>query len=214
MNTHETSSDLMMLPLLPLRDVVVYPHMVIPLFVGRSKSIAALEKAMSEDKQVLLVAQRTPSIDDPGANDLYEIGTISQILQILKLPDGTVKVLVEGKHRSEIKNIKGEAYFQASAVPIASEEPSARESEVLTKTLLSGFEQYVNLSKKVPAEVLTSISGIDEPGRLADPVAAHMSLELAQEQHSREIYDGSEGREHLVGVMEAEADVFQVEKRI
>lgn len=214
MITQETSPDIMMLPLLPLRDVVVYPHMVIPLFVGRSKSIAALEKAMSDDKQVLLVAQRTPSVDDPGASDLYQIGTISQILQILKLPDGTVKVLVEGKHRSEIKNIKGEAYFQANAVAIDSQEPSARESEVLTKTLLSGFEQYVNLSKKVPAEVLTSISGIDEPGRLADTVAAHMSLELAQKQQILEIYDVAERVEHLVGLMEAEADLFQVEKRI
>jgi len=214
MISQETSSDVMMLPLLPLRDVVVYPHMVIPLFVGRSKSIAALERAMSDDKQVLLVAQRTPSVDDPGASDLYETGTISQILQILKLPDGTVKVLVEGKHRCEIKNIEGEAYFQATAVTIDSQEPSARESEVLTKTLLSGFEQYVNLSKKVPAEVLTSISGIDEPGRLADTVAAHMSLELAQKQQILEVYDVAERVEHLVGLMEAEADLFQVEKRI
>lgn len=211
---HETSSDVLILPLLPLRDVVVYPHMVIPLFVGRSKSIAALEKAMSEDKQVLLVAQKTPSVDDPGATDLYHVGTVSQILQILKLPDGTVKVLVEGKHRSEIKNIKGEAFFQASVLPIAPQESSAREAEALTKTLLTGFEQYVNLSKKVPAEVLTSISGIDEPGRLADTVAAHMSLELAQKQQILEIYDVAERVEHLVGLMEAEADLFQVEKRI
>jgi ATP-dependent Lon protease len=214
MGTDETSSDILILPLLPLRDVVVYPHMVIPLFVGRSKSIAALEKAMSEDKQVLLVAQKTPSVDDPGAEDLYQVGTISQILQILKLPDGTVKVLVEGRHRSEIKSIKGEDYFQANVKAVSCPEPNARESEALTKTLLSGFEQYVNLSKKVPAEVLTSISGIDEPGRLADTVAAHMSLDLAQKQQILEIYDVAERVEHLVGMMEAEADLFQVEKRI
>lgn len=214
MANHEKSSSGITLPLLPLRDVVVYPHMVIPLFVGRSKSIAALERAMADDKQVLLVAQKTPSVDDPGVDDLYGVGTISQILQILKLPDGTVKVLVEGKDRSEINHIEGETYFQAEAEAIEFPEPNARESEALTKALLNGFEQYVNLSKKVPAEVLTSISGIDEPGRLADTVAAHMSLDLAQKQQILEIYDVSERVEHLVGLMEAEADLFQVEKRI
>lgn len=214
MTNREKSSNGITLPLLPLRDVVVYPHMVIPLFVGRSKSIAALERAMADDKQVLLVAQKTPSVDDPGADDLYTVGTISQILQILKLPDGTVKVLVEGKERSEISQIEGEAYFQALATPISGTEPNAREAEALAKTLLNGFEQYVNLSKKVPSEVLTSITGIDEPGRLADTVAAHMSLDLAQKQQILEIYDVTERVEHLVGLMETEAELFQVEKRI
>lgn len=215
MGLQEVSSESVVLPLLPLRDVVVYPHMVIPLFVGREKSIAALEKAMSEDKQVLLVAQKTPSVDDPGHEDLYQVGTISQILQILKLPDGTVKVLVEGKQRSHINGIEEvDGYFQAEGAPIVTPEVDPRECEGLVKTLMSGFEQYVNLSKKVPSEVMTSLSGIDEPGRLADTVAAHMSLELAQKQGILEIYNVVERIEHLVGLMEAEADLFQVEKRI
>ncbi len=215
MGIQEATSGTVFLPLLPLRDVVVYPHMVIPLFVGREKSIAALEKAMAEDKQVLLVAQKTPSVDDPGSEDLYSVGTISQVLQILKLPDGTVKVLVEGKQRSVIEEIEEVGdYFQAKVSPIPFNKPDKDENEGLVKTLLAGFEQYVNLSKKVPAEVLTSLSGIDEPGRLADTVAAHMSLDLSQKQHILEIYDVVERIEHLIGQMESEADLFQVEKRI
>lgn len=215
MGNQEPSTDTIVLPLLPLRDVVVYPHMVIPLFVGREKSIAALEQAMAHDKQVLLVAQKTPSVDDPGQSDLHEVGTISQILQILKLPDGTVKVLVEGKERSEIRSVsETDNYFQAEVVLVESESPAKSEADALVKTLNSGFEQYVNLSKKVPAEVLTSLSGIDEPGRLADTVAAHMSLDLAQKQKILEIYSIVERVEQLVGLMEAESDLFQVEKRI
>ncbi len=202
-------------PMLPLRDVVVYPHMVIPLFVGRNKSIAALEQAMAADKQVLLVAQKHPSVDDPTAEDLYTVGTISQILQILKLPDGTVKVLVEGKERATFENLtEVENYLRVDALPVVSKKPSERESDALVRTLLNGFDQYINLSKKVPAEVLTSLTGIDDPGRLADTVAAHMSLELPQKQEILEIYDVVERIEHLAGVMEAEADLFQVEKRI
>lgn len=215
MGIQEASTNTIFLPLLPLRDVVVYPHMVIPLFVGREKSIAALEKAMTEDKQVLLVAQKTPSVDDPGSDDLYAVGTISQVLQILKLPDGTVKVLVEGKQRSVIDAIEEvDEYFQAQVTPVLSVKPDQDQSEGLVKALLSGFEQYVNLSKKVPSEVLTSLSGIDEPGRLADTVAAHMSLDLAQKQNILEIYGVRERIEHLIGQMESEADLFQVEKRI
>lgn len=215
MGNKEATSNSIVLPLLPLRDVVVYPHMVIPLFVGRAKSIAALEKAMSEDKQVLLVAQRTPSVDDPSSDDLYSVGTVSQVLQILKLPDGTVKVLVEGKQRSVLSRIEDVGdYFQVGASPIESVPPEEDEADGLARTLLTGFEQYVNLSKKVPSEVLTSLSGIDEPGRLADTVAAHMSLELTQKQAILEIYNVADRVEHLVGLMEAEADVFQVEKRI
>ncbi len=203
------------LPMLPLRDVVVYPHMVIPLFVGRNKSIAALEQAMAADKQVLLVAQKHPSVDDPAAEDLYQVGTISQILQILKLPDGTVKVLVEGKERATFSELSEvENYLRVKAEPIISNSPGEREADALVRTLLNGFDQYINLSKKVPAEVLTSLTGIDEPGRLADTVAAHMSLELPQKQEILEIYDVVERIEHLAGVMEAEADLFQVEKRI
>lgn len=215
MDNQVTSTAPVILPLLPLRDVVVYPHMVIPLFVGREKSIAALEKAMSEDKQVMLVAQKTPSVDEPVSEDLYKVGTISQVLQILKLPDGTVKVLVEGKQRAAIEGIEEvDGYFQGTGAPIASSMPEPKDQEGLIKTLLAGFEQYVNLSKKVPSEVLTSLSGIDEPGRLADTVAAHMSLELAQKQNILEISGIVERIEHLVGLMEAEADLFQVEKRI
>lgn len=202
-------------PMLPLRDVVVYPHMVIPLFVGRSKSIAALEQAMAADKQVLLVAQKHPSVDDPTADDLYKVGTISQILQILKLPDGTVKVLVEGKERATFDNLtEVDNYLRVDAHPVNPRKPNERESDALVRTLLNGFDQYINLSKKVPAEVLTSLTGIDDPGRLADTVAAHMSLELPQKQEILEIYDVVERIEHLAGVMEAEADLFQVEKRI
>ncbi len=213
MDTSLTST--LVLPLLPLRDVVVYPHMVIPLFVGRTKSIAALERAMSDDKQVLLVAQKHPSVDEPTVEDLYSVGTVSQILQILKLPDGTVKVLVEGKERAELQGIEpAEDYYQASVEVIETQVPDKSKTEALTRTLLSGFDQYINLSKKVPAEVLTSLTGIDEAGRLADTVAAHMSLDLAQKQEILEVSEVVSRIEHLVGLMEAEADLFQVEKRI
>lgn len=203
------------LPLLPLRDVVVYPHMVIPLFVGREKSISALEHAMSDDKQVLLVAQKHASVDDPSKDDLYGHGTIATVLQLLKLPDGTVKVLVEGKRRAIIDEIQeSENYFQAQIRPLVVDEEEEREAEALARSLLTRFEQYVNISKKVPSEVLTSLSGIDEPGRLADTVAAHMSLDLAQKQEILEIASTQERLEHLIGLLEAEADLFQVEKRI
>ncbi|WP_045860196.1 endopeptidase La [Teredinibacter purpureus] len=203
------------LPLLPLRDVVVYPHMVIPLFVGRAKSIAALERAMAEDKQILLVAQKHASVDEPGIEDLYGFATIASVLQLLKLPDGTVKVLVEGRQRAEIKSITEESeYFMADIAIVPKDDVEGREVEVLTRSLISRFEQYVNLSKKVPSEVMTSLSGIDDSGRLADTVAAHMSLELAQKQEILEIPAVQERLEHLIGLMEAEADLYQVEKRI
>ncbi len=203
------------LPLLPLRDVVVYPHMVIPLFVGREKSIRALEYAMAADKQVLLVAQKHASVDDPVQEDLYDFGTIASVLQLLKLPDGTVKVLVEGKTRAKIQSIaESDGYFQTEIHIQESVTESERESEILMRSLLTRFEQYVTLSKKVPAEVMTSLSGIDDPGRLADTVAAHMSLELAQKQEVLEIIDVCKRLEQLIGLMEAEADLYQVEKRI
>lgn len=203
------------LPLLPLRDVVVYPHMVIPLFVGRQKSIEALEQAMSSDKQVLLVAQKSASEDDPGLEDIYEVGTISTILQLLKLPDGTVKVLVEGGSRAKILKVDdSENYFRATAEALSSEDVPEREAELLVNSAMSQFEQYVNLSKKVPAEVMTALTGIDEPGRLADTVAANMSLELAQKQELLEMASVRQRLEHLLGLMESEIDLFQVEKRI
>nr|MBX2857650.1 endopeptidase La [Cellvibrionaceae bacterium] len=203
-----------------LRDVVVYPHMVIPLFVGRAKSIAALEKAMSDDKQVLLVAQKHASVDEPNKEDLYSYGTIASVLQLLKLPDGTVKVLVEGRQRAEICSIEElEGFFVADIEVLSlpqnvAEDAEDKETDALTRSLLGRFEQYVQMSKKVPAEVMSSLSGIDDPGRLADTIAAHMSLELSQKQEILEISSVRERLEHLIGLMEAEADLYQVEKRI
>lgn len=203
------------LPLLPLRDVVVYPHMVIPLFVGREKSIAALEKAMADDKQILLVAQRQSGIDEPAPDDLFDVGTISQVLQMLKLPDGTVKVLVEGRKRCEVKAFTDSGdYYVSEVQPVPADDYDKAEAETYSKTLLKRFDEYVGISKKVPAEVMTSLSGIDEPGRMADTIAAHMSLELAQKQEILEMFSIIKRLEHLAGLMDAEADLFQVEKRI
>ncbi|GLS26938.1 endopeptidase La [Marinibactrum halimedae] len=207
-----TTTDL---PLLPLRDVVVYPHMVIPLFVGREKSIEALEQAMAADKQVLLLAQKNAADDDPGPDKLFDVGTVSTVLQLLKLPDGTVKVLVEGGDRANIVGISDEgAYYKANVNVLAPDEIPEREAEVLVRTAMGLFEQYVNLSKKVPAEVMTSLSGIDEPGRLADTIVAHMSLDLPQKQEILEMVDVRQRLEHILGLIEAEIDLFQVEKRI
>ncbi|MEQ8515462.1 MAG: endopeptidase La [Chromatocurvus sp.] len=203
------------LPLLPLRDVVVYPHMVLPLFVGREKSIDALEEAMASDKQVLLVAQRNASEDSPGVDDIYQVGTVSNILQLLKLPDGTIKVLVEGGYRAAVDFVNDEGPFAVAGVrEIESAEPEGAEGEGLLRSTASQLEKYVNLSKKVPAEVLTSLSGIDDPGRLADTIAAHMGVDLEEKQRILEIADVKERLEHLMGLMEAEIDLFQVEKRI
>ena len=208
-------SPLVVLPLLPLRDVVVYPHMVLPLFVGREKSIQALEDAMAGDRQVLLVAQRDAGDDNPSAAGLHPVGTVSSILQLLKLPDGTIKVLVEGSYRASIQQVEEGASFAVATVQeVDSEEIPDAEADALVRTTVAQFEKYVNLSKKVPAEVLTSLSGIDEPGRLADTIAAHMSVDLEQKQKVLEIADIRERLEHLMGLMEAEIDLFQVEKRI
>ncbi len=204
------------IPVLPLRDVVVYPHMVIPLFVGREKSIRALDIAMQADKKILLVAQKSADVDDPGVDDIHEIGTLSSILQLLKLPDGTVKVLVEGAERVRIKQfVDLDEHFSADVEKIerASAEEE-RELEVLMRSLMSLFDQYVKLNKKVPPEILTSLSGIDDPSRLADTIAAHMSLKLEEKQHILEI-DSIRGRlEHLMGLIEGEIDILQIEKRI
>ncbi len=203
------------IPLLPLRDVVVYPHMVTPLFVGRGKSIEALERAMAADKQVLLVAQKNPQQDDPQGNDLYEIGTIAAILQLLKLPDGTVKVLIEGRERAKISLIEDVgSYFKANAQVIISASIEGAEARALVASAIGQFEQYVNLSKKVPVEVITSLSGIDEPGRLADTIAAHMSLDLPKKQSILEMADIHSRIELLLDLMDAEVDLFHVEKKI
>jgi ATP-dependent Lon protease len=175
------NDQMQVMPVLPLRDVVVYPFMVIPLFVGREKSIQALEKAMDESKQILLVAQKNASQDEPEIEDLYRIGTIANILQLLKLPDGTIKVLVEGSERAKIINFIGtEEYFNAQISTVESSQAGGedRESEVLMRSVMAQFDQYVKLSKKVPPEILSSLSSIDEPGRLADTIAAHMSLKI------------------------------------
>ncbi len=213
--TEETTSAV---PVLPLRDVVVYPHMVIPLFVGREKSINALDSAMQQDKKILLVAQKNAEIDDPSADDIHEIGTLSTILQLLKLPDGTVKVLVEGAERARIDSFESlDTFFTANIDILLSqdeEEEKEKELEVLTRSLLAMFEQYVKLNKKVPPEILTSLSGIDEPGRLADTIAAHMSLKLDEKQKILEIESCRERIERLMGLIEGEIDIMQIEKRI
>jgi len=207
--------QLITIPVLPLRDVVVYPHMVIPLFVGRDKSIQALESAMEKDKQILLVAQKSAAEDDPNPEDVYDIGTVSTILQLLKLPDGTVKVLVEGVKRARIVHfVANDEYFNAQTVTIDEEETDEREGEVLVRSLVTQFDQYVKLNKKVPPEILTSLSSIDDPSRLVDTIAAHMSLKIDEKQKILEIENLRERFEHMMAMMESEIDLLQVEKRI
>jgi ATP-dependent Lon protease len=203
------------LPLLPLRDVVVYPHMVIPLFVGREKSIEALEAAMTGEKQILLLAQRNPGDDDPGKEGLYRVGTVATVLQLLKLPDGTVKVLVEGEQRGAVeKFIDVDGHVRAQVSLIEESTAPDREAEVFVRSLLSQFEQYVQLGKKVPAEVLSSLNSIDEPGRLVDTMAAHMALKIEQKQEILEIIELSTRVERVLALLDAEIDLLQVEKRI
>jgi len=210
-----TFSPERVLPLLPLRDVVVFPHMVIPLFVGRPKSIKALEAAMEEGKNVVLVAQKSAAKDEPNPEDLYDVGTVSTILQMLKLPDGTVKVLVEGVQRARIARVLTEkANFEAEIDLIASEEPDSNEVEAMRRTLLAQFDQYVKLNKKIPPEVLTSLSGIDGAGRLSDTIAAHLPLKLEQKQQILEMFNVGRRLEQLLQLLETEIDIMQVEKRI
>ncbi len=210
------STAMKVVPVLPLRDVVVYPHMVIPLFVGRDKSIKALDEAMANDKQILLVAQTSAEVDEPGPDEIYRIGTLSNILQLLKLPDGTIKVLVEGAQRARVIDLsEGDKFFTAQIALIESDtQDESRELEVLSRSVISLFDQYVKLNKKVPPEILTSLSGIDDPARLADTIAAHMSLKLDEKQAVLEIEDVRKRLEHIVGLIEGEIDILQVEKRI
>ncbi len=213
--TSTFSADSRVLPLLPLRDVVVFPHMVIPLFVGRPKSIKALEAAMEEGKNVVLVAQKSAAKDEPNPEDLYAVGTVSTILQMLKLPDGTVKVLVEGVQRARIQRVLTEkANFEAEIELIAPEEADSNEVEAMRRTLLSQFDQYVKLNKKIPPEVLTSLSGIDGAGRLSDTIAAHLPLKLEQKQQILEMFNVGKRLEQLLQLLETEIDIMQVEKRI
>ena len=203
------------LPLLPLRDVVVFPHMVIPLFVGRPKSIKALEAAMEAGKSIMLVAQKTAAKDEPTDKDLYEVGCIANILQMLKLPDGTVKVLVEGTQRANILTVTDdESHFFCEAVPVGPEPTESAETEALRRAIVSQFDQYVKLNKKIPPEILTSLSGIDEPGRLADTIAAHLPIKLEQKQKILEMFNVTERLESLLSQLEGEIDILQVEKRI
>jgi ATP-dependent Lon protease len=211
----ELSAVPVQFPLLPLRDVVVFPHMVIPLFVGRPKSIKAMEIAMEAGKSILLVAQKSAAKDEPGPEDMYEIGCVSNILQMLKLPDGTVKVLVEGAQRAKIEDITDQrSHYAATATPLPHDQSDNTEVEAMRRALMSQFDQYVKLNKKIPPEILTSLAGIEEAGRLADTIAAHLPLKLEQKQKVLEMFDVKERLEHLLGQLEAEIDILQVEKRI
>lgn len=203
-------------PVLPLRDVVVYPHMVIPLFVGREKSILALDSAMRDNKQILLIAQREAEVDDPGLDDLYRVGTLSNILQLLKLPDGTVKVLVEGAERSTVEKLRaGDKYFTAVVSPLEDQiNLDEQEMEVLIRTVINTFDQYVKLNKRIPPEVLNSLAGIDDPSRLADTIAAHMTIKIEEKQSVLESAEVTARLERLMTLMEGEVDMLEMEKRI
>jgi ATP-dependent Lon protease len=206
------------LPMLPLRDVVVFPHMVIPLFVGRPKSIKALESAMAAERRIMLVAQKTAAKDEPGVEDMFDVGCVSTILQMLKLPDGTVKVLVEGQQRALVKAIvDGEAHFVASVTPvdpISEQSDDSSEIEALRRAVMQQFDQYVKLNKKIPPEILTSISSIDDPGRLADTIAAHLPLKLENKQQVLDLANIKSRLENLFAQLEHEVDILNVDKRI
>ena len=204
-----------LLAVLPLRDIVVFPHMIVPLFVGREKSVRALEAVMKEDKQILLVAQKNASQDDPSVEDIYRVGTVSTILQLLKLPDGTVKVLVEGGRRAKISGFKDtDSYFEAFVEAMPDEGGDAKELEALGRTVVSQFEQYIKLNKKIAPEVLVSLNQIEEPSKLADTVASHLNLKIAEKQELLEIAKVGARLERVFGHMESEIGVLQVEKRI
>ena len=201
-------------PVLPLRDIVVFPHMIVPLFVGREKSVRALEDVMKDDKQILLVAQKNASQDDPTTDDIHSVGTIGTVLQLLKLPDGTVKVLVEGGERARvIEFIDNEEFFQARAEQIAADDGDPQEVEAMSRSVLAQFEQYVKLNKKVPPEVLVSVNQIDDPAKLADTIASHLSIKLAEKQELLEVVSLTERMERVCSLMEGEIGVLQVEKK-
>src|SRR5271155_4770737 len=202
-------------PVLPLRDIVVFPHMIVPLFVGREKSVRALEDVMKDDKQILLVTQKNAAQDDPETADIYTVGTVGTVLQLLKLPDGTVKVLVEGARRARISRFaENEAFFQAYADPIVEKAGETQETAALARTVVSQFEQYIKLNKKIPPEVLVSINQIDDSAKLADTVASHLNLKIPEKQELLETEAVSERLEKVFGYMEGEIGVLQVEKRI
>ena len=202
-------------PVLPLRDIVVFPHMIVPLFVGREKSVRALEDVMKDDKQILLVTQKNAAQDDPATADIFTVGTVGTVLQLLKLPDGTVKVLVEGRHRARIQRFAdNDQFFQAFADTFGERAGTQQETEALARTVVSQFEQYIKLNKKIPPEVLVSINQIEEPGKLADTVASHLTLKIPEKQELLETEAIAERLEKVFGYMEGEIGVLQVEKRI
>ena len=214
-NLQETGAQ--RLPMLPLRDVVVYPHMVVPLFVGREKSILALDAVMSLHKQIVLVAQKDAAIDDPSVTDVYQTGTLATVLQMLKLPDGTVKVLVEGSERVHIDQIDAAGDFPQAEYRLATggeEALTGAESSALQRALNVQFEQYVSAGKKVPAEVVTMVAGIEDAGRLADTIATHMALSLEQKQEILELFDIRARMDHVLRLIESELEVLKVEQRI
>ena len=211
----KSNSDALVFPVLPLRDVIVFPNMVIPLFVGREKSIKSLEVAMDANKQIMLVAQKTADLDDPQDDDIYRFGTLATILQLLKLPDGTIKVLVEGADRAKIQGkIYGDEYFEAKVEIVEENIISDKEIEILSRSVIDSFDQYVKLNKKIAPEVMTSLSGIDDPSRLADTIAAHMVLKMEEKQVLLEVSDVKDRIERIISLIENELDILQVEKKI
>lgn len=215
MTTSDPKTSSENFPVLPLRDIVVFPHMIVPLFVGREKSVRALEDVMKDDKQILLVSQKNAAEDDPGEDDIYKIGTVSTVLQLLKLPDGTVKVLVEGIQRAKIDNfVNTEEFFEVQASRIEEETGDERELEAISRSVVTQFESYIKLNKKIPPEVLVSLNQIDEPSKLADTVASHLAVKISEKQELLEVDSVIERLERVLGFMEAEIGVLQVEKKI
>jgi ATP-dependent Lon protease len=203
------------LPVLPLRDIVVFPHMVVPLFVGREKSVHALEEVMKSDKQILLVTQKDRDQDDPAPSDIYEVGVLATVLQLLKLPDGTVKVLVEGRSRAAVLKFTGrEEFYEAEVATIAEQGGDAHEAEALSRAVVEQFENYVKLNKKIPPEATAAIPQIGEPGRLADTIAAHLAVKIPDRQQLLEIFNVCKRLEKVFALMEGEISVLQVEKKI
>ena len=204
-----------LVPLLPLRDIIVFPHMVVPLFVGREKSINALEEAMAHDKEILLSAQKKAKTNDPAPEDIFEVGTLGTIIQLLRLPDGTVKVLVEGKRRARIHSFQQtEGFFLAEAEEIEEQVERGVELEALVRSVHSTFEAYVKLNKRIPPEMLVSVASIDDPGRLSDTIVAHLSLKLNDKQSILETESPAKRLEKLYELMQGEIEILQVEKKI
>jgi len=208
-------TDIRTLPVLPLRDIVVFPHMVVPLFVGRDKSVRALEEVMRGDKQILLATQKNSADDDPATDDIFDVGVVATVLQLLKLPDGTVKVLVEGKHRAAvIRFTTRDDFYEAETALIEEDEGEEHEAEALSRAVAEQFENYVKLNKKIPPEALASIPQITEPGKLADSIAAHLSVKIGDKQQLLEIFNVVKRLEKVFALMEGEISVLQVEKKI